>query len=454
MPVVIKSNSGADKKSPVGAWIGYGAVAVFAVAIVATSLLGGPKSADPLDPQYKYNDYKDLADMPFSSDEAEAELLSSVSYKDIAKNDLISALFSEDEKEARQAQDAAHGAPPPPDEEYAQAAKEKAKVKHAKERYQKAKQNAIKARTEKTSRGQMSAQSGIKVGSGGGSGVSHSVWRSKDKMYDTESSRGGRSSADLRNQITQNIKDGGRGGGFMQAYDKSKQAANTDDLEAAHRLAGDAFQNAGDLEGDISGELEETAEAIDLNSAIGDLDKDKQERLANTLDKALDKAKEETEKKERKEMKCDGAMLNGSIDTGCVMGMFLNKLIENGADALKNAFNGKGSKGESGLSTDESFQRNLMLENYKSQINQLEGKNNLTDAERQQLSFMNATVETMYSNPNSSVKEIMGSDTFKQGMRDIQTAKMKEQMREIQRRETQRINNETSQKLLQSLKKI
>lgn len=375
MPVIIQGNNGRNQKSPMSSWIGYGAVAVFGIAVVASALLGGPKPADPLDPEYRYNDYKDLADMPFSDEEAEAELLSSVSYRDIAKNDLISALFSEDEKEARQAEDAANGAPPPPDEDYAQAAKEKAKVKQAKEKYRRSRTNAINARKERTSKGQMSSQSGIKIGSGAGGGVSHSVWRSDDKQYNTSSSAGGKGSS-LSGQLVQNIKDGsGRGGGFMQAYNKSKEAANTDDLEAAHRLASDAFQNAGDLEGDLKGELEKNAEGLDINKMMGELDKDKNARAADTLDKALDKAKKDNDKKDKnkKDMKCDGAMMNGSIDGGCIAGMLMNNLLEAAGNALKNIFNGKGDK--SGMSPDEAAEVGRLEEQIKSETDPTKKEN-------------------------------------------------------------------------------
>ncbi len=366
MPVIIQGNNGKNQKSPMSSWIGYGAVAVFGIAVVASVLLGGPKPADPLDPEYRYNDYKDLADMPFSDEEAEAELLSSVSYRDIAKNDLISALFSEDEKEARQAEDSANGAPPPPDEDYAQAAKEKAKVKQAKEKYRRSRTNAINARKERTSKGQMSSQSGIKVGSGAGGGVSHSVWRSDDKQYNTSSSAGGKGSS-LSGQLVQNIKDGsGRGGGFMQAYNKSKEAANTNDLEAAHRLAADAFQNAGDLEGDLKGELEKNAEGLDINKMMGELDKDKEARAANTLDEALDKAKKDNDKKDKnkKDMKCDGLMMNGSFDMACTAGTLMNMLMDVGKQALTSMLS---KKDKNGMSPDQAAEVGRLEEQMKTE---------------------------------------------------------------------------------------
>ena len=292
-------------------------------------------------------------------------MLSSVSYRDIAKNDLISALFSEDEKEARQAEDAANGAPPPPDEDYAQAAKEKAKVKQAKEKYRRSRTNAINARKERTSKGQMSSQSGIKVGSGAGGGVSHSVWRSDDKQYDTSSSAGGKGSS-LSGQLVQNIKDGsGRGGGFMQAYNKSKEAANTDDLEAAHRLAADAFQNAGDLEGDLKGELEKNAEGLDINKMMGELDKDKEARAANTLDEALDKAKKDKDKKDnKKDFKCDGLMMNGSFDMACTAGTLMNMLMDVGKQALTSILS---KKDKNGMSPDQAAEVGRLEEQIKSE---------------------------------------------------------------------------------------
>ena len=300
--------------------------------------------------------------------------------RDIAKNDLIRALFSEDEKEARQAEDAANGAPPPPDEEYAQAAKEKEKVQYAKNKYNRARLNARNARNtraEKTSKGQMSSQGGIKVGNGGGSGVSHSVWRSDDKKYDTSSSAGGKGSS-LSGQLVQSIKDGGgRGGGFMQAYNKSKEAANTDDLEAAHRLAADAFQNAGDLEGDLKGELEKNAEGLDINKMMGEIDKDKEARAANTLDEALDKAKDKADKKDRnkKDMKCDGAMMNGQWDMGCTMSKIADMAFDLGKQLLESAL-----KKKDGLSPETASEIGRLEEQIKSETDPIKRSNLAAEA--------------------------------------------------------------------------
>lgn len=331
MAVVFKGNNGGNKKSPLGAWIGYGAVGVFGIAVIAVTLFGGPEQPNPMDSAYRYEDYKDLADMPFSDDAAEAELLASVRYGDIAKNDLINALFSEEDKEARQAEDKANGAPPPPDEEYAEAAKEKEKVRVAKKRYRQSRQAAIKARAERTTKGSLSSSSGVRA-SGGGSGVSSTIWRADDKQRKNSSSGSANVGGQSNRNLLNDVKGGGRGG-FMAAYDKSRAAANSQDNEEAHELAADAFQNAGDLEGDLKGDLEDMAAKMDLDKAIGAIDKDK--GLANTLDEKLSDAKDNADnKKEKKDYKCDGAMLNGKMDMGCIMGDLAQGLFDVAKQAL------------------------------------------------------------------------------------------------------------------------
>lgn len=344
MAVVLKSNNGGGKKSPVSAWLGYGAVAVFGLAIIATAFMGGGKAPDPMDSAYSYSDFKDLADMPFSNDEAEAELLSSVRYGDIAKNDLINALFSEEDKEARQAEDALNGAPEPPDAEYAEAAKAKEKVRTAKEKYYRSKAAAKAAVAQRTTKNALSSSGGVKVGSAS-SGVTSTIWRADDKK-NTTSSASSASSSSLNAQLAKDVKNINNRGGFMAAYEKSRAAANANNLEDAHALAADAFQNAGDLEADLNGDLEKAAEGLDLNKMMGELDKDKLARAASNLDDGLDKAKNDadTKDKNKKDYKCDGASMNGKIDAGCVMSELFGAMMDLGKQALSSLL--KGNKSE------------------------------------------------------------------------------------------------------------
>lgn len=448
MAVVLKSKNGGMKKSPVSAWLGYGAVAVFGLAIISTAFMGGGNAPDPMDSAYSYSDFKDLADMPFSNEEAEAQLLSSVRYGDIAKNDLINALFTEEDKAERQAEDAANGVPEPPDEEYAEAAKAKENVKSAKERYQRSKQAARNAVAQRTSKGSLNASSGVRT-TGGSSGVSATIWRADDKNNKSSgssanvNSRGG---GTLSNQLAQELKKGGRGGGFMSAYEKSRAAANAQDLEAAHALAADAFQNSGDLEGDLKGDLEDMAAEMDLDKALGAIDKEK--GLTNTLDEKLSEAKDNAEKKSKKDYKCDGAMRNGKIDGGCMANEFMNALMDIGKQALTSLLN----RGKGELTPEEAANKNSQIEANNQEIENLESKNELSASEKarlQQLKQDNAYLKT--SGVSDFSKDYMKSRTerYNDALRRYQMEEMSKKMQEENRRlQQERFDNWVKEGLL------
>lgn len=454
MAVVLKSKNGGMKKSPVSAWLGYGAVAVFGLAIISTAFMGGGNAPDPMDSAYSYSDFKDLADMPFSNEEAEAQLLSSVRYGDIAKNDLINALFTEEDKAERQAEDAANGVPEPPDEEYAEAAKAKENVKSAKERYQRSKQAARNAVAQRTSKGSLNASSGVRA-TGGSSGVSATIWRADDKNNKSSgssanvNSRGG---GTLSNQLAQELKKGGRGGGFMSAYEKSRAAANAQDLEAAHALAADAFQNSGDLEGDLKGDLEDMAAEMDLDKALGAIDKEK--GLTNTLDEKLSEAKDNAEKKSKKDYKCDGAMRNGKIDGGCMANEFMNALMDIGKQALTSLLN----RGKGELTPEEAANKNSQIEANNQEIENLESKNELSASEKarlQQLKQDNAYLKT--SGVSDFSKDYMKSRTerYNDALRRYQMEEMSKKMQEENRRlQQERFDNWVKEGLLRNGKNL
>lgn len=398
MAVVLKSKNGGAKKSPISSWLGYGAVAVFGLAIISTAFMGGGKAPDPMDASYSYSDYKDLADMPFSNEAAEAELLSSVRYGDIAKNDLINALFSQEDKENRQAEDALNGVPAPPDEDYAQAAADKERVKKAKEVYRMRKQEAGKLSASRTSKGSLSSSSGVRV-SGGGSGVSATIWRADDKRNNlTSSSGGGGASAPLSGQFANDIKNIGRGGGFMQAYDKSRAAANTADLEAAHELAADAFQNAGDLGENLKGDAEKLAEDLNLDKLMGEVDKNKK-RMGNDLDEKLSEAKDKAENKDKPEYKCDGPLLNGEVDISCVMSGALQSLLEGGKNLLTSLWNGRSEK---------SAERAAILKDTQNEISDVEEKINSLNSEsakkKGEIASLNDEIKNLSSGADNAEK--------------------------------------------------
>lgn len=455
MAVVLKSKNGGMKKSPVSAWLGYGAVAVFGLAIISTAFMGGGNAPDPMDSAYSYSDFKDLADMPFSNEEAEAQLLSSVRYSDIAKNDLINALFTEEDKAERQAEDAANGVPEPPDEEYAEAAKAKENVKSAKERYQRSKQAARNAVAQRTSKGSLNASSGVRA-TGGSSGVSATIWRADDKNNKSSgssanvNSRGG---GTLSNQLAQELKKGGRGGGFMSAYEKSRAAANAQDLEAAHALAADAFQNSGDLEGDLKGDLEDMAAELDLDKALGAIDKEK--GTTNTLDEKLSEAKDNAEKNNKKrDYKCDGAMRNGKIDGGCMANEFMNALMDIGKQALTSLLN----RGKGELTPEEAANKNSKIEAIDQEIEGLEAKGELSASDKARLqqlkqdsAYLNTPGVADFSEDYMKSRTERYSEAFRRYQMEDMTKKMQAENRKLQQ---ERFDNWVKDSLLRDSKNL
>ncbi len=452
MAVVLKSKNGGMKKSPLSAWLGYGAVAVFGLAIISTAFMGGGKAPDPMDSAYSYSDFKDLADMPFSNEEAEAQLLSSVRYGDIAKNDLINALFSEEDKAERQAEDAKNGVPEPPDEEYAEAAKAKENVEKAKARYRRSRQAAQTAIAQRTSKGSLSSSSGVSV-SGGGSGVSSTIWRADDKNNKSSgasSSANSRGGGSLSNQLAQELKKGGRGGGFMAAYEKSRAAANAQDLEAAHALAADAFQNAGDLDDSLKGDLEEMAAGLDLNKAIGAVDKEK--GTANTLDEKLSEAKDEADNKDKKkDHKCDGSMKNGKFDGGCMANEFMSVLMDLGKQALTSLLNKNGK-----LTPEEEAMKNATIEQNKQQIQSLESKGELNSYDKALLSQLksdNAYLTTQGVSGFSDEYAKLRADNLRKAYADQQRITMNENIqKDLDRRRKEQMD-QLNKSLLNNLMK-
>ena len=359
MAVVLQgSNGGGNKKGPVSSLIAYGVVGVFGIAVICMTLFGGPK-ADPLDKDYSYNKYNDLADMAFSDDAAEAELLASGKYNDIAKNDLINALFSKEDKENRIQEYKVNGAPPPPDAEYAEAAQKKAEVKQAKERYNRARRTYAGSgkggKKQTTSKNSLSSRGGVSFSNGGGSGLSRSVWQDNEK----KDKYGNDKSSDPIANGARSLKNGRSA--ILAARNLSKKAAETNDLEASARYASDAFNN-GVVDGVLHSDLEAAAAELDLDAKVGELDKDKKGLAASNLDKKLAEAKEKKER-EKQEMKCDGVYMGGQYNAMCTM----NKLLEAGMELGKSALNSLLSKKNGGdaESAVEAYKTELELEKQK-----------------------------------------------------------------------------------------
>ncbi|MBR1979811.1 hypothetical protein [Candidatus Proelusimicrobium excrementi] len=121
-----KDGKRGDGKTQAYTWAACIMVLVFAVSIAAAVKGSGNKNSSQ--EAYRKQAF-DLGNMPFSDDSAEAYLLASNKYNDIAKNSLINGLFSKEQKEERQESDALNGVPAAPDKEYKAAQAEQAAKK-------------------------------------------------------------------------------------------------------------------------------------------------------------------------------------------------------------------------------------------------------------------------------------------------------------------------------------
>ncbi len=319
-------------------WAACIMVSVFLVSI-AVPFLGAKK--DKTGQDYKERAY-DLAQLPFSNDEAADALLFSDKYQDIGKKDLIGTLFSKEDKVKRQEEDKVSGVPAAPDEEYKEAEIQKeniAKRRAAAEQ----RRAAASAPNVPTSTGSLRS-GGMVSGGGGSSGVSANIWRSDDKeMNSGGSSRGGSGSLDgNKAQLLASIKSG-RGTGFVDATLQSGAAAKNKNAEGAAAGAINAFQKgAEEKKAEINTDLEKKAADLAIDPEALN------EKLAgNTLNTALDD-KVETKLKEKKEEQDKGGCANGIASSWKCFGSFilekgLTMVTSAGQSALTNKWGGSNS---------------------------------------------------------------------------------------------------------------
>lgn len=306
MSIIIRSAGvkRGGEKNQIYTWAACIMVLVFAVSIGVAV-----KSADkqsPSEAAYRKQAF-DLGNMPFDDDSAEAYLLASNKYNDIAKNDLINGLFSPTQKQERQAEDALNGVPLPPDDDYKAAQEEKAAKKIRADLADKRKKEArAKISGLATSKGTLNRGSMASVSGGGGGsrgtlsnvGAGSANVRPGSKMSQTQ--------AALISQVK-----GGRAMGFQHAAMASAQAANSGNLEAAAGGSVDAFQKGNTDAGKefLESDLEKDSSALNIDEE--DL-KDKLERAGTSeelegLDAKLNDLKK---RKEEEEKTCDSSMWN------------------------------------------------------------------------------------------------------------------------------------------------
>lgn len=337
MSIIIR-NAGMKRgkdKNQIYTWAACIMVLVFAISIGAA--IKGGKRQSLSEEAYRKQAF-DLGNMPFDDDTAEAYLLASNKYNDIAKNDLINGLFSKKQKEERQADDALNGVPAAPDDEY-KAAQDEKEARKIRAVLADKKKGDAKTRTARiaTAKGSLSSGSmaGVSGGGGGARGTVSSVGSTAGNV-----NSGSKISQDQAALIKQ-IK-GGKAMGFQHAAMASAQAANSRDLDAAAGGSVDAFQKGATEAGKefLEGELEQDSGALNIDEE--DL-RDKLERAGNSeelegLDTKLDNLKKEKDKEDAND--CSGGLWS-SISEGhwdCLAGELVSKTVDYGISKLFSLF--------------------------------------------------------------------------------------------------------------------
>ncbi len=335
MSLIIKS--GENKKQTnkqAYTWAACILVSVFLVSI-AVPFLGAKKEKTGQD--YKERAY-DLAQLPFSNDEATDALLFSDKYQDIGKKDLIGTLFSKEDKEKRKQEDKVSGVPAAPDPEYKAAEIQKENIERRRAATEERRAQAS-APNVPTSTGSLRA-GGMVSGGGVTSGVSANIWRSDDKERESGSAdRGGSGFDGNKAQLLASIKSG-RGTGFVDATMQSGAAAKNKNAEGAAAGAINAFQKgAGDKKSEAETDLEKKAEGLAVDPAA------LEEKLAaNTIPALEDSVKDKLEQKKNEIDK--GGCANGIASSWKCFGSFilekgLTMVTSAGQAALTNKWGGK-----------------------------------------------------------------------------------------------------------------
>lgn len=297
MSIIIRGAGGkrGGEKAQIYTWAACIMVLVFAISIGVA--VKGAKKQTPSEAAYRKQAF-DLGNMPFDDDSAEAYLLASNKYDDIARKDYINGLFTKKQKEERQADDALNGVPVAPDDEY-KAAQDEKEAKKIRESIAEKKRKEARPKNARpiTPKGSLSGGSMVSV-SGGGGGMRGTVSNVGSSSANVQSgSKMTQAQAALINQVK-----GGKALGFQHAVMASAQAANSRDLESAAGGSVDAFQKgAMDVGKDfLESDLEKDSGALNVDEE--DL-RDKLERAGNSgelegLDSKLEDLKKEKEEEE------------------------------------------------------------------------------------------------------------------------------------------------------------
>lgn len=315
MSIIIRNAKGGkrgDGKTQAYTWAACIMVLVFALSIAAAVKGAGKENSSQ--EAYRKQAF-DLGNMPFSDDSAEAYLLASNKYNDIAKNSLINGLFSKEQKEERQESDALNGVPAAPDKEY-KAAREEQAAKRA--RSSRPAKKTVKNQAPTRPSGSLSRGS-MATASGGGGGARGTVWGASDKRGGTS---GGSKVTSNQAALINQVKNG-KNLGFQHAAMASAAAANAKDMDSAAANSVDAFQKGAAEAGKdlLESDLEKGADALNVDEA--DL-RDKLERAGNSdelagLDNKLNDAKKDADDKAEKTCAEDPF-----ANAGCVMAQVID----------------------------------------------------------------------------------------------------------------------------------
>lgn len=346
-----------DKRKQLYTWSGCGLVIILTLVTVLPNI---GAEAKPDYSKFSNSRMQDLAALPFGTDaEAVDFLRNNMEYKEVSNADLLGALFSPEERKARQAKDKAEGVPPPPDSEYQAIANQKQKADNAREvskeraeRKAKAREDYAKARAAQKSKADRKREvrqnnnqnttkvatlgggSGLRNSGGGSSSVTGSIWRYEGK--DIKSSSGGIAPGhEMTAKDLAFAKEKGRGTGLAVAALESAKGAKAEDAESAMAGAIDAFQD-----GKTAEDLEKDKEELGLDDEEGiGVDTDLQDDIDRAIsDDVDDKNKNNDDKNKNNNNNNDPnencVKRNGKVDWACFGMKALNKALEEGFSAL------------------------------------------------------------------------------------------------------------------------
>ena len=366
MAIIMRSNGQkrdqGDKRKQIYTWVGCGLVAVLTLISVIPN--SGSEQQAPDYSKFSSSRMQDLAALPFGTDaEAGSFLRENAEYAGIASNaDLLGSLFSSEERKERQAQDKAEGVPPPPDPEYKEIARQKAKAEEAEaikearaerkkkeqEMYKKA-QESLKNKTgnKKTQSGQQVRQQNsattpgtLNPSSGGGRTSSGGSAVGTSWNYEKKDIKTGNNTTPTAHQATaQDLAFAkGRNADLYRASVESLKGAKADSAEAAATGALEAFQEGEKTIQDI----EQDQQELGLDELPKGLNEDLQDELKRTIgddvNKQSNSKSSDTSKGKEYSVNENCMDSNGHINKECRKAKIYDMLLTAGVEIGKAFF--------------------------------------------------------------------------------------------------------------------